>query len=129
MTITRSFTIKIYHRIPNRNSDMYKETKDIPFETHLVQIDEIIKGRLLELRKFVNSLGNNVIEEVRPHRISYSKTIVFRVFLDIQPINNELILSIKRDRRNPAKIFKISCNNNDLNEIKKEIEYAYKNIK
>lgn len=113
----------------NRNSDMYKETKDIPFETHLVQIDEIIKGRLLELRKFVNSLGNNVIEEVRPHRISYSKTIVFRVFLDIQPINNELILSIKRDRRNPAKIFKISCNNHDLNEIKKEIEYAYKNIK
>jgi len=129
MTIIGSFTIKIYPRIPNRNSDMYKETKDIPFETHLVQIDEIIRGRLLELRNFVNSLGNNVIEEVRPHRISYSKTIVFRVFLDIQPINNELIISIKRDRRNPPKIFKISCNNHDMNEIKKEIEDAYKNIK
>lgn len=107
---------------------MYKETADIPFENHLVELDGIIKDRLLELRKFVKSIGKNVIEEVRPHRISYSKTIVFRVFLDIQPTKNELVISIRKDRKDPSKIYKLTCNNHDLREIKKEIQDAYKNI-
>jgi hypothetical protein len=106
---------------------MYKETPDIPFETHLVELDEMIKCKLLELRGFVMSMGDNVIEEVKPHRISYSKTVVFRMFLDIQPTKKELNISIRKDRKNPSKTYKVTYNL-DLNEIKKEIENAYKNI-
>ncbi|MFB5600685.1 MAG: hypothetical protein ACE5SW_10715 [Nitrososphaeraceae archaeon] len=107
---------------------IYKETTNIPFENHLVELDGIIRDRLLELRKFVNSMGDNVIEEVRPHRISYSKTVVFRVFLDLQPTKNELTISIRKDRKNPSKIYKLTCNNHDLIEIKNDIQDAYKNI-
>ena len=41
----------------------------IPFESHLEGLEEEPKTSLLDLRNFVKSLGNNVIEEVRPHRI------------------------------------------------------------
>ena len=47
---------------------------NITFESHLEKIKEPIKPIMVDLRKFVTSLGSNVIEEVRPHRIVYSKT-------------------------------------------------------
>ena len=40
----------------------------IPFEIHLEGLEEETKTLLLDLRNFVKSLGDNVIEEVRPHR-------------------------------------------------------------
>jgi hypothetical protein len=49
------------------------------------------------------------------------------MFLDIQPTKKELNISIRKDRKNPSKTYKVTYNL-DLNEIKKEIENAYKNI-
>ena len=57
----------------------------IPLENHLEELEEEGKSLLLHLRNFVKNLGNNVIEEVRPHRITYAKSLRFRRFLDIQP--------------------------------------------
>jgi dimeric dUTPase (all-alpha-NTP-PPase superfamily) len=56
----------------------------IPFENHLEGLKEETKSLLLDLRNFVKNLGDNVIEEVRPHRITYAKSLTFRTFLDIQ---------------------------------------------
>ena len=53
---------------------------------------------LLDLRNFVKSLGNNVIEEVRPHRIAYAKSLTFRTFLDIQPRKDSLTISLRKSR-------------------------------
>jgi hypothetical protein len=64
---------------------LYSDKSAIPFENHLEGLEEEPKTSLLDLRNFVKSLGNNVIEEVRPHRIAYAKSLTFRTFLDIQP--------------------------------------------
>jgi hypothetical protein len=46
----------------------------IPFESHLEGLEEETKTSLLNLRNFVKSLGDNVIEEVRPHRGKCKRT-------------------------------------------------------
>lgn len=106
---------------------LYTKSPKIPFETHLYGLDEPIKKQLIDLREFVRDLGRNVIEEIRPHRIVYSKTITFRVFLDIKPTKEELIVSIRIDRKTPYTTYKVN-HSLDLTDIKKEIESAYKNI-
>jgi hypothetical protein len=56
----------------------------IPFENPLEGLEKQTKTSLLNLRNFLKSLGDNIIE-VRPHRIVYVKSLTFRTFLDIQP--------------------------------------------
>src|ERR671925_1422848 len=75
----------------------------ITFESHLEKLKETIRPIMVDLRKFVISLGSDVIEEVRPHRIVYSKTLNFRTFLDIEPTaSDSLILSIRYGRDVPS---------------------------
>jgi hypothetical protein len=52
----------------------------ITFETHLDGLEEPAKTAMIALRNFVRSLGSNVIEEVRPHRVAYAKSMNFRTF-------------------------------------------------
>ena len=70
----------------------------MPFESHLDGLSEPARAIMLDLRGFVRSLGGNVIEQVRPHRVVYAKTMNFRIFLDIQPAGDSLVLSIKSGR-------------------------------
>src|SRR5919202_2317648 len=67
-------------------------------ETLLEGLVEETKLSLLNLRRFVKSIGDNVIEEVRPHRIVYAKSLTFRTFLDIKPQNNYLSICIMKGR-------------------------------
>jgi hypothetical protein len=76
----------------------------------------------------VKSLGNNVIEEVRPHRIVYAKSLTFRTFLDIQPKINGLVVSLRKSRTEPA-LTKTIDNLVELNDFKNQIEDAYLSIK
>jgi predicted transport protein len=107
----------------------YSETPEsISFESHLSGLEENTKALLLELRDFIKSLGSNVIEEVRPHRIVYAKSLNFRTFLDVQPRNDRLIVSIKKSRtENPAS--HIARSKQELEGLKHEIEETYKTIK
>ena len=61
---------------------LYSDKSAIPFENPVGGLEEQAKTSLLDLRNFVKSLGNNVIEEVRPHRIVYAKSLTFRTFLE-----------------------------------------------
>jgi dimeric dUTPase (all-alpha-NTP-PPase superfamily) len=60
-----------------------KSAAAIPFEHHLEGLEEQTKILLLDLRDFVKSLGDNVIEEVRPHRITYAKSLTIDPFRGI----------------------------------------------
>ena len=51
---------------------LYSGKSAIPFENNLQGLEEETKTSLLNLRNFVKGLGDNVIEEVRPHRIVYA---------------------------------------------------------
>ncbi|MDQ3873443.1 MAG: hypothetical protein M3258_07535 [Thermoproteota archaeon] len=100
----------------------------IPFESHLEKLKEPARTILVDLRKFVVSLGNNVIEDIRPHRIVYSKTLNFRTFLDIQPIGDDsLTLSIRYDRHT-LPITVIVMTMEDADRAKKQIGEAYQKI-
>jgi predicted transport protein len=105
-----------------------KREASITFESHLEGLEEETKTLLLDLRNFVKSLGDNVIEEVRPHRITYAKSLTFRTFLDIQPRKDSLIISLRKSRNesttdHTAKIVQ------DIENVKPSIAEAYEKIK
>ena len=104
------------------------KTGELSFESHLSSLEQGPKRLLLELRDFVKSLGSNVIEEVRPHRIVYAKSLTFRTFLDIQPRNNALVVSLRKSRTEPV-LIKTIDSSVKLNDFKKQIEDAYISIK
>ena len=82
---------------------------------------------MIDLRAFVKSLGATVIEEVRPHRIVYAKTMNFRIFLDIEPAVDSLVLSIKQSRTSPQEIARIRTAQ-DVEIVKKKIAEAFQKI-
>jgi hypothetical protein len=105
-----------------------KSSEPIQFESHLEGLKEEIKTLLLSLRNFVKSLSNNILEEIRPHRIVYAKTLTFRTFLDIQPRNDSLMISVKKGRTEPPTMHIIRTPQ-ELEHIEFEITEAYKRIK
>lgn len=99
----------------------------IPFETHLKRLEEPARAIMLDLRGFVKSLGGNVIEEVRPHRVVYAKTMNFRIFLDVEPAGDSLVLSIRYGRASPPATATIRTAQ-DAENVKKQIAEAYSRI-
>jgi hypothetical protein len=99
----------------------------IPFETHLESLQEPVRTIMLDLRNFVKSLGGNVIEEVRPHRVAYAKTMNFRTFLDIAPAGDSLVLSIRYGRAAPPSTATVRTVQ-DAENAKKQIADAYSKI-
>jgi hypothetical protein len=100
----------------------------ITFESHLEKLKEPIRPIMADLRKFVLSLGSNVIEEVRPHRLVYAKTLNFRTFLDIEPTaGDSLILSIRYGRGAPPVSVMVRTIE-DAERAKKQIAEAYQKI-
>ena len=80
------------------------------------------------LRNFCFSLGDNVIEDVRMHRIVFCKSITFRWFLDMEPELNSIILKIQKNRKEPQMKIRIKTNDS-LEEVKKLISEAYNSIR
>jgi hypothetical protein len=107
---------------------MYSGKSPISFEVHLDGLEEQTKAILLHIRKFVMSLGENVIEEVRPHRIVYAKSLTFRYFLDIQPRKDLLVILIRKSRRQEQSVEHIVKSMQDLDGIRSEIAQAYESI-
>src|SRR5215813_13426515 len=107
---------------------LYSDRSAIPFENHLEGLEEETMTSLLNLRNYVKSLGNSVIEEVRPHRIVYAKSLTFRTFLDIQPKKDSLTISLRKGR-NESTINHTVKTAEDIENVKPQIANAYENIK
>jgi predicted transport protein len=107
---------------------IYTDKPEISFDTHLAGLEEQTRQLFLSLRTFIKSLGDNVIEEARPHRVAYAKTFNFRTFVDIQPRNNSLVISIKKGR-NESTITEVINSTSELNVIQNQIIEAYRTIK
>ena len=99
------------------------------FESHLLHLNEQVRTLMVDLRKFVLSLGSNVIEEVRPHRVVYSKTMNFRIFLDIEPASDSLTLLIRSGRTTSSMISTTIKTAQEAENIKVQIAEAYEKIK
>ena len=99
-----------------------------PFEAHLEKLQEPAKSLMLDLRKFVTSLGANVIEEVRPHRVVYAKTLTFRTFLDIEPAVDHLVVEVRSSRQEPPSRSVVKTQQ-DADDLKNAIAQAYEKIR
>lgn len=102
-------------------------TGQLQFEDHLEKLKEPARTILLDLRNFVKSLGANVIEEVRPHRVVYAKTLTFRTFLDIRPEVTSLLISIRSGRNSEPATARVASVE-ECESIKKQIAEAYQKI-
>lgn len=80
-----------------------------------------------EIRNYCLALGQNVVEDIRMHRIVFAKSIKFRSFADVEPQRDHVIIKIKKDRKEPEKELQIKIDDN-LDEIKKLLLNAYTSI-
>ena len=101
---------------------------NIPFEVHLEHLDQQRKEIMLDMRAFAKSLGSSVIEEVRPHRVVYAKTLTFRTFLDVEPAGDHLSVEVRAGRAEPPMRFELRTQQ-DLEEVKKHAAQAYEKIR
>lgn len=76
------------------------------------------------LRDFCFSLGSNVIEDVRMHRVVFCKSITFRWFVDMEPDKDSILLKIQRNRKEPFSTIKIKVDDN-LEQVKEFLKDAY----
>ncbi|MEM2139373.1 MAG: hypothetical protein QXJ74_03540 [Nitrososphaera sp.] len=100
----------------------------IPFEAHLEHLDAQRKEIMLDIRSFAKTLGPNVIEEVRPHRVVYAKTLTFRTFLDVEPAGDHLSVEVRSGRAGPAERFDVRTQQ-DLEQVKKQATQAFEKIR
>jgi len=107
---------------------LYSNKPILSFESHLNGLVGQTRTLLLEIRNFVKSLGDNVIEEVRPHRIVYAKSLTFRIFLDILPKNDSLVISIKSGRNESAAILTVRTVE-EVEHLKSQIKHAFQTIR
>lgn len=98
------------------------------FEDFRRQIPENVKSQFEELREFCLSLGDKVVEDVRMHRIVFSKSFSFRWFADLEPDNNEILLKIQTSRKLPQTTIVIK-ENMQLGNVKEIIQQAYEKIR
>ena len=99
-----------------RNYDDFK--KQIPTQV-LPLFDSI--------REYCFSLGDNVIEDVRMHRIVFCKSMTFRWFADIEPEREGIIIKIQKERKEPIQIIQIQKDQKIL-EVSQIIKEAFENI-
>jgi predicted transport protein len=91
------------------------------------QISPQVQSLLDSLRDYCFSLGSNVVEDVRMHRIVFCKSITFRWFADIEPDNETIFLKIQKSRKEPHQTIRIK-NDESLDQIKDFLKDAFNTI-
>lgn len=97
------------------------------YEDFKKQIPPLMKPTFDSLREYCLSLGKNVVEDVRMHRVVFCKSMTFRFFADIEPQRDSILIKIRKDRKEPQKEIEIKADQN-LNEIKNLLLDAYNTI-
>ena len=85
-----------------------------------------VQSLMDSLRKFCFSLGNNVVEDVRMHRVVFCKSFAFRWFVDVEPQNDSVLLKIQKSRKETQTV-QLGLDQN-LVETQSLIREAYSSI-
>lgn len=97
------------------------------YEDFKKQIPPVVLPLSDSLRDFCFSLGKNVIEDIRMHRIVFCKSMTFRWFIDIEPQEESIKIKIQKDRKGPQEILLIKTDK-DVECVKELIQSAYNTI-
>ena len=79
------------------------------------------------IREFCFKLGENVIEDVRMHRVVFCKSMTFRWFLDVEPEKGGVKIKIQKSRKDPIQIIQIKTEQN-ISQFTGFFKVAYQNI-
>ncbi len=77
-------------------------------------------------RKFCFTLGSNVVEDVRMHRVVFCKSFALRWFVDAEPKNDSILLKIQKSRGETQTV-QLGLNQ-DMDDIQALIREAYDSI-
>ena len=69
------------------------------YDDFMKEADPKVQPLMDSLRKFCFSLGSNVMEDIRMHRVVFCKSFAFRWFVDVEPQNDSVLLKIQKSRR------------------------------
>ena len=79
------------------------------------------------IRKFCLSLGENVVEDIRMHRVVFGKSMTFRWFADVEPEREGIIIKIQKNRKEIPQILQIKTGQ-EISELKEVIKNAFETI-
>ena len=91
------------------------------------QIPNAVQPLFDSIREFCLSLGENVVEDIRMHRIVFGKSITFRWFVDVEPEREGIIIKIQKSRKEVPQILQIKIGQ-EITELKKTIKNAFEII-
>ncbi|HIE46495.1 MAG TPA: hypothetical protein EYP96_01760 [Nitrosopumilus sp.] len=97
------------------------------YEDFKKQIPIKVQPLFGSIRDYCFSLGGNVVEDIRMHRIVFGKSMTFRWFADISPEENSIIIKIQKSRKEHHNIIQIEVDQN-LDELKKILKEAFETI-
>ena len=99
-----------------RNYEDFK--KQIP--TQILPLFDSIRG-------FCFNLGENVVEDVRMHRVVFCKSMTFRWFTDVEPQKEGVTIKLQKSRKEPVEIIQID-KDQKISEFGDLIKKAYEQI-
>ena len=91
------------------------------------QIPNSVLPLFNSIREFCFSLGENVVEDVRMHRVVFCKSITFRWFVDVEPDKEGVIIKIQKNRKDPVQIIQVK-KDQQISEFSQMIKDAFEEI-
>ena len=97
------------------------------YEDFKKQIPILIQPLFDSIRDFCFSLGKNVVEDIRMHRIVFGKSMTLRWFADVEPQNDLIIIKIQKNRKEPPQVVNIKLDD-EITALKEFLKEAYERI-
>ena len=97
------------------------------YEDFKKQIPIVIQPLFDLIRTYCFSLGENVVEDIRMHRIVFGKSMSFRWFADVAPQEKSVLIKIQKNRKQQPQIIQVELNQ-DLTDLKKILKEAFDTI-
>jgi hypothetical protein len=97
------------------------------FDDFIKQVPIQYRPIFSSIREFCISLGDNVVEDIRMHRVVFGKSISFRWFADVSFKENSILVKIQKNRKEAPQIHEILLDQN-LDDITKIIKKAFEEI-
>ena len=97
------------------------------FENFKNQIPKSSLTLFQELRDYCLSMGQNVVEDVRMHRIVFGKSLTFRWFADLEPLPEGILIKVQKNRKEQPTTIMIQ-NNENTEALKNLIKEAFTEI-
>jgi len=97
------------------------------YEDFKKQIPILVQPLFDSIREFCFSLGKNVVEDIRMHRIVFGKSMTLRWFADVEPQNDLIIIKIQKNRKEPQQVVNIKLDD-EITALKEFLKEAYERI-